>query len=676
MQNLLEDFKQLLTNDERLVSKHGELLKNLIVELGLKLDPDLLRLLLSHDRIRRHFFAEVDDILVFDKDKFLQFVSNKAFLPDSYTAFKNKIGLSDDGGETYLSRSREVALVWPYKDCVLEGGQTKEDARRNEIFWNTTLAPDDIDRLLDPKVLTNFKRYTADGEEPVSDFRRDENGVISENLIMRGNNLLALCILKTQFRGKVKLIYIDPPYNRNENNFYNDSFRHSSWLTFMKNRLEMARQLLSQQGCIFISIDDTEQAYLKVLCDEIFGRDNFLASIAYERSGVSGLGQGGRFLVNTHESILCYARSKPHFIPVDLSGEGEFSKKDMRRYNKYLIRVGNGTEHVRFIAPSTKEEVVIYHHPAYEIGTISLKKFDERYDEIYDEYLKRFEDIFRNTSIQEENKFQNRILGHCQDGFYSARYLVSRGKNKGQVITVYYLNGRVFAWLKNSAKISNGRIVKTNKLSDFWDHGSIPKADLANEGGVKLRRGKKPENLLKRLIIMVTEPGDLVLDFYNGSGTTCAVAHKMGRQYIGVEQLDYGENDSVVRLHNVIKGDKTGISKAVNWQGGDDFVYCELLQWNERYVQRIQAAKSTAESLALWQEMQALAFLGYRVDITAVNEQAQDFADLTLDEQRRFLLETLDYNALYVNLSEIDDADYAISEEDKRLNVQFYGREA
>jgi len=183
MQNLLNDLKELLKQDDRLMVE-DELLKSRVIEVALKLDVKLLRLLLSHARLRQHFFADIDGVLVFDKEKFLQFVSNKAFLPDSYTAFKNKIGLTDDGSTTYLSRHREVVLTWPYKDCVLEGGQTEEAARRDEVFWNETLAPDDIDRLLDPKVLTNFRRIDADGEHPVKEIAD------TDNLIMRYNRKL------------------------------------------------------------------------------------------------------------------------------------------------------------------------------------------------------------------------------------------------------------------------------------------------------------------------------------------------------------------------------------------------------------------------------------------------------------------------------------------------------
>jgi len=277
VQNLLDDLKELFQQDDRLMVE-GSLLKSRIIELALKLDGDLIKLLLSHPRLRQHFFVEVAGVVVFDKEMFLQFVSNKAFLPDSYTAFSNKIGLTDDGGRTYLSRHRDVVLAWPYKDCVLEGGQTKEDAKRDEVFWNMTLAPDDIDRLLDPKVLTNFRRIDAGGERAATEIAD------SDNLIIKGNNLLALQSLLPRFRGWVKLIYIDPPYNTGNGSFgYNDQFNHSTWLTFMKNRLEATRGLLRSDGVILIQIDNRELAYLKVLCDEVFGRDNFRNAIIVKK---------------------------------------------------------------------------------------------------------------------------------------------------------------------------------------------------------------------------------------------------------------------------------------------------------------------------------------------------------------------------------------------------------
>ncbi|MDZ7586448.1 MAG: site-specific DNA-methyltransferase, partial [Patescibacteria group bacterium] len=203
MQNILDCLKKLLTTDERLVSEK-ELLKNKIIELAVKLDPELIKLLLSDQLIKSNFFAEVAGALIFDKDKFIKFISNKQFLPDSYTAFKNKIGLTENN--EFISEKKEVVLSWPYKDCVLEGGQTKEDAKRDEVFWNQTLAPDEISRLLDPKVFTNAKRIDKTGEHKLDGFKTDANGNIKDNLIIKGNNLLALHSLKSRFAGKVKLI--------------------------------------------------------------------------------------------------------------------------------------------------------------------------------------------------------------------------------------------------------------------------------------------------------------------------------------------------------------------------------------------------------------------------------------------------------------------------------------
>ncbi|WP_322632414.1 site-specific DNA-methyltransferase [endosymbiont DhMRE of Dentiscutata heterogama] len=264
MSNALQTLTQLLKKDQRLIID-DHLAKNKIIELALKFDKELLKLLLSSPEIKKTFFQEVENILVFDKIKFQSFVSNKQFLPDSFTKYKNKIGLT--ANDNYLSDSKEVVLAWPYKDCILEGGQTKEDAKRQEIFWNETLAPDEIDRLLTPKVLTNFQKYDCGKEVPINDI------LPNDNLIIKGNNLLSLYSLKERYQGKIKLIYIDPPYNPDSksNTFvYNNGFNESTWLTFMKNRLEVAKKLLTPDGCLIVAIDKNEQVELTVLLKELF----------------------------------------------------------------------------------------------------------------------------------------------------------------------------------------------------------------------------------------------------------------------------------------------------------------------------------------------------------------------------------------------------------------------
>ncbi|MEI9908711.1 MAG: site-specific DNA-methyltransferase [Bacteroidota bacterium] len=276
MQNLFNDLEELLQQDGRLVA-NGVLLKNKVIELGLQLDPVLIGKLLSKPGLKKHFFVGLDDVIVFDKNKFQKFVSNKAFLPDSYTSFKNKIGLAT--GDEFISSNKEVVLAWPYKDCVLEGGQTKDDIKKNEIFWNEILAPEEIDRLFSKKAFTNFQSYTVKGKERVKDFS------LEDNFIIKGNNLLSLHSLSKVFSKKIKLIYIDPPYNTGSDGFnYNDSFTHSAWLTFMRNRLAIARELLTEDGTIWINIDDKESHYLKVLCDEVFGRRILLSILSGKRN--------------------------------------------------------------------------------------------------------------------------------------------------------------------------------------------------------------------------------------------------------------------------------------------------------------------------------------------------------------------------------------------------------
>src|SRR3989338_5455281 len=302
MQNLLETLKELLNKDERFMSE-GKLLKNQIMEHALKLDETLIKLLMSDASIKKHFFKEVAGALIFDKEKFLRFVSNKQFLPDSYTAFKNKIGLSNDG-INYLTQRGDVTLVWPYKDCVLEGGQMKEETKRDEIFWNETLAPDEINRLLEPKVLSNFRKYDKGGDKKadrISD---------ADNLIIKGNNLLSLKSLEKIYRGRIKLIYIDPPYNpeSNSNTFcYNNNFNESTWLTFMKNRLEVARSLLSKDGVLIVAIDKNEHIELGILIKEIFiEHELHCITIVHNPRGV----QGANFSYTHEYALFVFPRGK------------------------------------------------------------------------------------------------------------------------------------------------------------------------------------------------------------------------------------------------------------------------------------------------------------------------------------------------------------------------------
>ena len=282
MNKSMEILAEVLGKNEDLVVD-GMLDKNMVAELARKYDKGLLTALCGNKNLKELFFEDIDGQLVFKKDIFLQFISQKEFLPESYTRFSQKIGLATANGDL-LSSDNRVVLNWPYKDCIREGGQTKEDQKRDEVFFNEILAPDQITTILEDKVFTNWKRYDKDGEHKLDKLNPNDN------LIIKGNNLVVLYSLKKRFAGRIKLIYIDPPYNTKSDSFgYNDNFKHSTWLTFMKNRLEVAHNLLSKDGILCVQCDDHEQAYLKVLLDEIFGPDNLINTIAVKMSTASGM---------------------------------------------------------------------------------------------------------------------------------------------------------------------------------------------------------------------------------------------------------------------------------------------------------------------------------------------------------------------------------------------------
>ena len=409
--------------------------------------------------------------------------------------------------------------------------------KKLELTWHGKTS----NNYIEPRILIKNKEksYTI----------KNSKNDIDKNILIHGDNLLALKTLEQDYQDKIQTIYLDPPFNTGQAfDNYDDFLEHSIWLDLMNKRLEIIHKLLKKTGILFIHIDHEELHYLKIILDQIFGRKNFLGQIAYERSGVSGLGLGGSFLVNTHENILCYAKNKFEVKINDLSMDSDLEFKDMKRYNRILINPGERKKINSFIAPSTKEEVIIYKHKNPEITSIPLKDYLKNKDQIDKTYFDNFDKIFRSTSVQKENEFQNKILNLCTDGLYSADYLVSRGKRKGQRVTDYYHNKSIVVWLSNTAEKKDNKVSRVLKMSDFWSHKDIPKADLANEGGVDFRRGKKPENLIHRLINMSSEPGDIVLDSFAGSGSTGAVAHKMKRRWIMIEMGEQCETHIIPRL--------------------------------------------------------------------------------------------------------------------------------
>lgn len=425
--------------------------------------------------------------------------------------------------------------------------------------------------------------WIGKGEDPeveprilIHDPSKDYGDPDTGNMLIHGDNLLALKALEQDYSGKIKCVYIDPPYNTgNAFEYYDDNLEHSIWLNLMYPRLKIIRNLIQDGGSLWVSIDDNECHYLKVMLDEIFGRDAFVAQVTYERSGSAGLGQGG-LLVNNSEQILVY--SKGPFDYNKVLGTTPLELKTMKRYNKVLVSEGSRELVDEFISKSNGEPVRIYKHTGFQMRTISLRDFNNREKEIRAEFADHFGQLFRTNNVQKENVFQNDIMSRMDKRYlYTVDYVPSRGKHSGQQTTLYYYNAELFAWLKDSAFIEDGQIVKTNKLTTVWRHEDIPKADLANEGGVDFPRSKKPEQLIRRILSIATNPGDYVLDSFLGSGTTCAVAQKMGRNWIGIECGDHAYTHCKPRLDSVIAGvDSTGITKTVDWAGGGGYKFYEL----------------------------------------------------------------------------------------------------
>ena len=644
MENLLENLKTLLQKDERLVSE-GELLKNKIIELAIKLDKELIELLLADKQMKEIFFAQAGKATIFDKDKFIKFISNKQFLPDSYTAFKNKIGLTEKND--FISEKKDVVLSWPYKDCILEGGMTKEDQKRDEIFWNETLAPDEISRLLDPKVFTNAKRTDKKGEHKFDEFRTDEKGDIQDNLIIKGNNLLALHSLKKRFAGKVKLIYIDPPYNTGgslETFTYNNSFNHSTWLTFIKNRLEIARSLLAEDGFIAIAIDHNELFYLGEIADEIFDRDNRLGVVCVLTNPRGR--QFTKFFSVTIDFMLVYAKNKEHAnfnkVAINIEKKQTFNLEDEQ--GKYrlenFIRLANIEEKLR----NEKENYFypIFVSPDLEEITLEQKRNYVKVLPVVNGKEKAWQlkkDTFAKNLTSEDS---------------GEEYIAAKDENDNIQIYKKYREQQMLIthWFdkKYNATFYGTRLVE--KLLGRKLRVSFPKSLYTVVDVLKI----------------MTKKNDIVLDFFAGSGTTGHATLELNkedggnRKFILIEQLSEHVKDCNERIYKFLKNEKIETN----------FLYMELAKWNENFVDEIKKARTAKELQKLWEAMKEKARLSYKIDITAFDKNAKDFTELSLENQKKFLLEALDKNQLYINYSEIDDEEYGVSGEDKKLNKEFY----
>ncbi|MCY3994652.1 MAG: site-specific DNA-methyltransferase [Rhodobacter sp.] len=631
--NLLDDLTDLLQSEQSFISD-GAILKNAVIEAALNMEPRLLELLMGAKTIKTHFFTEVSGVPVFDKVKFQDFVSNKAFLPDSYTAFRNRIGLMDARGN-YLSQSRDVVLAWPYKDCVLEGGMVKEDRGRDEVFWNTTLAPDDITRLYEPKALAGWERWDA---EAAAERRAKPVGEISDDdsLLIKGNNLLVLHSLKKRYAGKIDCIYIDPPYNppSDSNTFlYNNRFNHSSWLTFMKNRLDEAKLLLKNDGSMIVAIDENEFFYLGVLLQEVFpDHEVHCISVVHNPRGVQGanfsyINEYALFVIPKAMKSICGRVIDPEEVNwSNFRNWGTESERGDARNCFYSIKVKDGA------VIGFGEVLADDAHPEQTVegddGVFEVFPIDRRGVERKWRYAR-----------QSVDQISDLLRAVWRNGHYE----IELGKNFGTMRTV---------WQDSRYDANKYGTQLLRELVPGCDF-TFPKSLWTVHDCIKAVVGEKKNAK--------------ILDFFAGSGTTGHAVFELNksddgrRTFIMAEQLEYAETCTKQRIVEVMKRG--------NLDAG--FLYAEIMHSNSAIAARIERATDMAALQVIHADIRDTGYLRYDVDPSAFD--TDDFTALTIDEAKRVLMDCLDANHLYVNLDSLGDADFDICGEDEAATRSFYG---
>lgn len=609
IENVLKEFPNYWDNNV--------LLKNVLIEDIRNYKPEILSALLKNPTIKKTYSLDVDGLHIFKVEEFVSMLRYKTYLENSYTKYSNEVGLTSEG--KYLKYDSDVFLDFPHKDGVLEGGMTKEESGKEEIYYHNILAKEEIDTLLLPKLLNSIKKYDENGSKSIT------NIASNDNLILKGNNLIALHTLNERYKDKVKLIYIDPPYNTGGDSFkYNDRFNHSTWLTFMKNRLEIAKDMLTDEGSIWIVLDKNEVFYLKVLMDEIFNRENFVSEIIWKNNEQSK-GYGDQISLH-HNTILVYRKSE-----------------------KFKLK----------LLPRTKKDNKNYSNPDKDA------KGDWRASDV------------RNSAWRPNLQYDittpsGKIISHPDNGWRFSQETLKKELFEGKI---KFNNDETRVIRKIYLSEQEGRVIESVWGTD--DVGTTREAnkEIKNIFGDNVFSTPKPEKLLQRIIHIGSDENDIVLDFFMGSATTQSVAMKMNRQFIGVEQMNYINTVSVPRLQKVIEGEQGGISKEVDWQGGGSFVYAELFELNQVYINEIQEAVNPEEIEKIIQKIKTSPFLNIKVDIEKLLSKKEAFFDLTLQEQKKLLIQVLDNNQLYLNYSEIDDDQYAIDDQTKAFNRSFYQEE-
>ncbi|AVL01258.1 site-specific DNA-methyltransferase [Pediococcus inopinatus] len=635
--SILKEFGNTYFSDK------GTLKRNKVIEDLDAYTPILMKALLAnqliHDTYTESVVIDDKSVEIFKLNQFIEMFTYKEYWQDSYTKFENKIGLT--AGGKFIDETADVVLDFPFKDTVLKAGMTKEDQKdADEPFLHETIAKAEIDQLLEPKIFVNATKYDQENLDgaPVDNFE-------DNNLIIKGNNLIALHSLKQRYLGKVKMIYLDPPYYFDETKpadafKYNSNFKLSTWLIFMKNRLEIANELLTDGGVIFISMGEDGQAHLKLLMDNIFGRSNFVQTFIWRNTdNADSLGKKSRSSV---EYVHAYEKNKDSSV--------RWIGKKTENGDAPLLNTGNPVGTLTF-----------------KPGIIRFKISDGIYPAGKYESLEALTDI-----IVEDGKNSNEIKlrGTFKWGQKNLNNEVAKGGDfiiKSDKFSIRYQKAE-------GSTMAPEKFVDGPYLSKIFGVGSNEDAK-SHIGTLGLDFSfSKPESLIAYFIRAVTQENDIVMDFFMGSGTTQAAALKMNRRFIGVEQLDY-ISDGVERLNKALEGEQGGISKDVNWQGGGSFVYAELMEKNQGYLKDVQQAETTKQLEDVVHRMiEGGADFDFRVDVEKVL-QDPEYQTMSLADKKQLMVKVIDKNQLYYAYSDMEDRDVQelMSESDITFNKSFYG---
>ena len=664
--NLLVDA---LSENEKYVI-NGKLNIALIADDAFILDDSIVSLLLKNKKLTNFFFKKIKDIHIFDKTLFFQFITNKQLIEDSFTKYKKNIGLTIRQTPVNFN---DIILEWPYKDCVLEGGQEEDTENRNEIFWNTLIAKEEINNLFSSKVISSAKLITSSNEQK---FKATDKEFFkkSKNYLISGNNLIAAHTLKNKFLKKIKLVYLDPPYNTpgEANTFsYNNRFNHSSWLTFMKNRIEVASKLVSDDGFICFAIDDNEQAYLKVLADEILGRENFIGTVAIQ------IKKEGRtdndFFATSHDYAIFYAKNankaKLNSLPITEEQAKEFKEEDdLGRYKwRDLMRTGgNSTPKER---PNQYFEIYCSKKTNKIIGasSININNITEEYDSEFIFEINDKKDCIKTPKAKFLEKNNNiRIFtpigktGTKQVWRWSDREKLLRAAEIGEIQVV-----------SSKIKIKDRTRLGSKATTTWYDtefnataHGTNLLKKLFN--GKKIFSYPKSLHTMMDILRITMNPGDTVLDLFAGSGTTAHAITKLNsfdggdRSFILVEQMKYIKDTTSQRIKKILD------------KNTKNFIYFELKKLNYELINKIEKISSKDNLLKITKIISTYEYLSIHKDLNQIISNINNNENFDLKKIKHSLVELIDKSQLYLSYSEIEDKKHNIDKDTLELNSQFY----